>query len=166
MYSSEDTLNAIVDLDIALLKDHTEAAGDHFDRDSHRQALKERFESAEITTVWRDDRLIAYSFIWPKDDCWFVGGFAIHPEHRNAAIMGELMVQLLAHTKAGPARRVESNVYKTNQLSMDFHRKLGFEIIRENEKGVAFSQTIDVLKQHPIVRRAIKRVSRGEINGP
>nr|WP_255769562.1 GNAT family N-acetyltransferase [Maritalea mediterranea] len=146
---------------MALLKDHTEAAGDRFERECHRQALKERFECAEIATVWRNDRLIAYSFIWPKDDRWFVGGFAIHPAHRNAAILGELFRQVLECTNAGPQTHVESHVYKTNRLSIDFHRKLGFEIIQENEKGVAFAQKMDVLRQHPIVRRAERCAAGG-----
>lgn len=159
-------LDAIVDLDMALLKDHTEAAGDPFARDSHRRALDARLHSANIIDIWRADELIAYSFIWPKQDRWFVGGFAIRPDHRNAAIMGEMLFRLLACTKTSPQVHVESHVYKTNQLSMDFHRKLGFEIIRENEKGVAFVHRIDVLRQHPIVQRAAKRADRGEKYGP
>lgn len=158
-------LDAIVDLDMALLKEHTEAAGDRLERDAHRQALKQRFGSADIIDIWRADELIAYSFIWPKDDCWFVGGFAIHPDHRNAAIMSELLMQLLECTNASPQVHVESHVYKANRLSMDFHQKLGFEIKRENEKGVAFVHRLDVLKQHPIVQRAAKRADRGEKYG-
>ncbi|WP_424984050.1 GNAT family N-acetyltransferase [Maritalea sp. S77] len=158
-------LDAIVDLDMLLLKEHTEAAGDRFERESHRQALAQRFDCAEIIDIWRDDELIAYSYIWPKDDRWFVGGFAIRPDHRNAAIMSELLMQLLERTNASPQVHVESHVYKANRLSMDFHQKLGFEIIRENEKGVAFVHRLDVLRQHPIVQRAAKRADRGEKYG-
>jgi GNAT superfamily N-acetyltransferase len=146
-------LDAIVDLDMALLKDHTAAAGDQLDRNTHRHALAARFDIAEIVDIWRGDQLVAYSTIWPKDKCWFVGGFAMDPAHRNAAILGELMVGLLAVVKDTSQEMIESHVYKTNKLSMAFHKRLGFDIIQENEKGVAFSQSIARLATHPVLRR-------------
>ncbi|MGJ8528870.1 hypothetical protein [Maritalea sp.] len=41
--AQSDLINAIVDLDMVLLKDHTEAAGVKFEREAHYQAVKSRF---------------------------------------------------------------------------------------------------------------------------
>ncbi len=146
-------LDAIVDLDMALLKEHTEAAGDQLDRAAHHRAIAARFETAKVVDIWRAKNLVAYSTIWPNEHCWFIGGFTIDPAHRNAAVLGELMLRLLALVKNTPQQTVESHVYKTNKLSMAFHKRLGFDIIQENEKGVAFSQSIDRLATHPILKR-------------
>lgn len=158
MERSEALLDAIVDLDMVLLKAHTEAAGDRFDRAPHRRALAERLEHAEIIDIWRENELIAYSFVWPKTNRWFVGGFAIRPDHRNAAIMCELIARLLVCTRTGDQSYVESHVYKTNRLSMGFHQRLGFRTIRENRRGVAFIHRINELTQLPIVVRALSRL--------
>lgn len=67
--------------------------------------------------------------------------------------MGRLIIGLLGHIDTGNLQRVESHVYKTNALSVNFHQKLGFEIVQENEKGFAFSIALEKLLDHPVVRR-------------
>ncbi|WP_243750906.1 hypothetical protein [Paraburkholderia sp. BL10I2N1] len=48
-------------------------------------------------------------------------------------------------------------------MSIAFHRKLGFLVTRESDKGFEFFITLDELATRPAVRRAIARAtSRSE----
>jgi L-amino acid N-acyltransferase YncA len=50
---------------------------------------------------------------------------------------------------------LRSNVYKTNRLSLAFHRRLGFTVTRENSKGVEFTADLaDLMSASPAVARA------------
>ena len=58
--------------------------------------------------------------------CGSVGGFSIHPQYRNASVLGELgrrVAQIMDEKEIGS---LESHVYRTNTLSLAFHRRLGF----------------------------------------
>ncbi len=53
---------------------------------------------------------------------------------------------------------LRSNVYKTNRLSMAFHLRLGFQITRENAKGVEFFATVTDLAADPFIKRVAKKL--------
>ncbi|MBX9794518.1 MAG: GNAT family N-acetyltransferase, partial [Burkholderiaceae bacterium] len=56
-----------------------------------------------------------------------------------------LFRQLLEIASRRGITSLRSNVYKTNRLSMAFHARLGFQVTRENAKGVEFTVTVPEL---------------------
>jgi ribosomal protein S18 acetylase RimI-like enzyme len=148
------SLSEILALDLLTLREHTERAGDVFDADRHRAALQVSMDVSHICSVRRAGQLVAYAMLRRESQtCWFVTGLGTHPLHRTAGVVRELLSQLagLATTLGIVAMR--SHVYKTNHLSMAFHRKLGFNITRENQKGVEFFALVSTLGRHSLIQR-------------
>jgi len=84
---------------------------------------------------------------------WFVRGFNTHPEHRGASVMRELLQQVSEVALQEGITELRSNVYKTNRLSMAFHRRLGFRVTKENAKGVEFFATVEELASNSSFQR-------------
>lgn len=55
-------------------------------------------------------------------------------------------------------KELRSNVYKTNNLSLSFHRRLGFHITRESAKGVEFFISVSEIANNPSIERMSKRL--------
>jgi GNAT superfamily N-acetyltransferase len=143
-------------LDLLTLREHTELAGDVLDAATHRCVLERSVATAEVVAVRRGGALIAYAMLRPQEaGRWFVLGFNTHPDHRDATVFRELFAQIadLAHRHAITSLR--SNVYRTNRLSMAFHRRLGFTVTRESSKGVEFTASLEALAS---ASPALKRV--------
>jgi ribosomal protein S18 acetylase RimI-like enzyme len=150
------TLDEILELDLLTLRAHTERAGDHLDPDAHREKLRRSLADGVLCAVRRDGRLAAYALLRPDADDghgWFVTGLGTHPERRAAPILADLFAQLAALAARHGVETLRSHVYKTNRLSMNFHRKLGFRITRENARAIEFVATIATLAAHPALRR-------------
>ncbi len=82
----------------------------------------------------------------PEDDgLWFVLGFNTHPAHRDANVFRDLFSQIAGLAARRCITALRSNVYRTNRLSMAFHRRLGFRVTREGAKGVEFTAILDEL---------------------
>jgi L-amino acid N-acyltransferase YncA len=88
---------------------------------------------------------------------WFVRGFNTHPEYRSAPVMRELLQQVSELARQEGIAELRSNVYKTNRLSMAFHRRLGFRVTKENAKGVEFFATVEELASNPSIERTSYR---------
>ena len=135
---SSSDLDAIVALDARLLAGHTAAAGDVFDVESHREKVVASLKTSQLICVERDGRHVAHTYFWPlAEGRWFVGAFSIDPAHRNASVLTEIGRRMATIMEAEGIETLESNVYRTNTLSLAFHEKLGFERFMENEKGFA-----------------------------
>jgi hypothetical protein len=151
----------ILELDLLALRDHTERAGDTIEPDLHRKRLTELLAISHLCTVRRNEVLAAYAMVHPKtDDYWFVTAFNTHPMHRSPDVFRELLLSFAQMVKDFGIAELKSNVYKTNQLSMSFHRHLGFRVTKENEKGVEFTVTLQELELSPAIRRTRQRVQR------
>ena len=136
-------MEEILALDLLTLTAHTRAAGDVFDEASHRAALEKVLPKSEIIKIHRQGQLAGYAYLWPKGGgLWFVGGFAVHPDYRGGKVLGALLSDIKTLVKAKNIGEVQSHVYKTNPRSLALHRRLGFAVIDENEKGFAFSRTL------------------------
>jgi L-amino acid N-acyltransferase YncA len=94
------------------------------------------------------------------DDSWFVTAFNTHPMHRTPDVLRELLLSFAQIVKRFGIRELKSNVYKTNQLSMAFHKHLGFRVTKENERGVEFTATLSELELSPAIRRTRHRMHR------
>lgn len=144
----------ILALDMLTLREHTERAGDTLDLDVHRQAVTRTLQASEMVAVRRNGVLIAYATLRAQaEGCWFVTGFNTHPEHRTAPTFRELFAKLLALARSHEVTALRSNVYKTNRLSIAFHKRLGFKVTRENTKGIEFYATLAELTANPSLKR-------------
>ncbi|MDE2430581.1 MAG: GNAT family N-acetyltransferase [Burkholderiales bacterium] len=143
----------ILSLDVLTLREHTESAGDTIDSATQHSAIQNLLAVSELALVRRNGQLLAYAMLQPRgDDCWFVTGFNTHPAHRSAPVFREIFAQISAIAARRNIAVLQSNVYKTNRLSMAFHRRLGFKITRENTKGVEFTAALTDLTTHPFAR--------------
>jgi L-amino acid N-acyltransferase YncA len=152
------TVAELLSLDMLTLREHTERAGDSLDAETHEKRLRESLESSRICAVWRNGSLVAYAMLnQASGSSWFVRAFNTHPSHRNASVLRELFHKLGAVVTQEGISELRSHVYKTNLLSMAFHRRLGFRVTKENEKGVEFFATVKDLASNP----SIERTSQG-----
>ena len=139
-------LEELLALDLLTLRAHTELAGDVLDATTQRQALVRALQTAEVVSVRRAGALVAYAMLQPQEaGLWFVPGFNTHPAHRDASVFRDLFAQIGALAQGRAITALRSNVYRTNRLSMAFHRRLGFRVTREGDKGVEFTASVDEL---------------------
>ena len=137
----------ILTLDLLTLREHTEQAGDLLDPERLRQSIERLLPLSEVAAVRRDGALVAYAMLQPQGDGhWFVTGFNTHPAHRSAPVFKSLFVQLMEISGRRGIAALRSHVYKTNRPSMAFHARLGFQITRENAKGVEFTASVEELR--------------------
>jgi ribosomal protein S18 acetylase RimI-like enzyme len=155
------SVDELLALDSLTLRAHTEQAGDAFDIDEHREKLQKALKVNEVCSVRREGRLVAYAMLRPgAGECWFVGAFGTHPSHRTYGVMTELLAKIAALASERGIGEFRSHVYKTNRLSIAFHRKLGFRVTRENDRGFEFAIAVDELASKPAARRASAVASR------
>ncbi|WP_429287623.1 GNAT family N-acetyltransferase [Paraburkholderia sp. GAS206C] len=153
------SVDELLALDALTLREHTERAGDAFNVDEHRVRLRKSLEISEVCSVRREGKLVAYAMLRPDSGtCWFVGAFGTHPLHRTYAVVIELLAEMATLARERGIGELKSHVYKTNRLSIAFHRKLGFQVTRENEKAFEFLIGLRELTTKPAVRRATARV--------
>jgi L-amino acid N-acyltransferase YncA len=148
------TIEELLALDILTLRAHTERAGDELNVDRHRAGLVKSLAVSQVCAVRREGVLVAYAMLQPESpSCWFVTGFNTHPLHRTASVLFELLASFAGMVHKLGIAELRSNVYKTNELSMAFHRRLGFKVTKENAKGVEFFASVaDVLASSSIAR--------------
>jgi GNAT superfamily N-acetyltransferase len=150
------TIQELLDLDLLTLREHTERAGDQINPEVHAVRLRESLDLSQTCSVRRNGRLVAYAMLSQvSGSSWFVRAFNTHPEHRSAPVIKELLQQVSDLALREGIFELRSHVYKTNRLSMAFHRRLGFRITKENEKGVEFYATVNELASNPVVARTV-----------
>lgn len=152
------SVDELLALDAITLREHTEQAGDTFDVTEHRIKLQKSLEVNEVCFVRRESKLVAYAMLQPDSGtCWFVGAFGIHPRYRTYAVITELLSKIVAVANERGIGELRSHVYKTNRLSIAFHRKLGFRVTRENDKAFEFFIGTEQLVAKPAVRHVAAR---------
>lgn len=155
------SVDEILALDALTLREHTELAGVAFDLGKHKTALEASFALNELCAVRREGKLVAYAMLRPDTDAsWFVGAFNTHPSFRTHAVISELFGKLASLARERGIQQLKSHVYKTNRLSIAFHRKLGFQSMRENDKAIEFVATLGAMEKRPAIRRAMAGVLR------
>ena len=131
-------------LDTLTLDEISNAAGHALDRKIYLDSLVKAKSEGNLFEVRRDNRLIAYSTLRDLENGnWFILMFVTHPEHRTRRVFLSLFSQITEHLNKNNAKRLVSNVLKNNEASIAFHKKLGFELTRENEMGYEFTLSLD-----------------------
>jgi L-amino acid N-acyltransferase YncA len=150
------TAEELLALDLITLREHTERAGDRIDPEAHMARLRESLGFSRTCTVRRGGSLVAYAMLNQVSDAsWFVRAFNIHPVHRSAPVIKALLQQVARLAQREGISELRSHVYKTNRLSMAFHRRLGFRVTKENEKGVEFFATVEELAANASIERTV-----------
>jgi ribosomal protein S18 acetylase RimI-like enzyme len=148
------TVEELLSLDLLTLREHTERAGDQIDAETQAIRIRESLDVSRICSVRRNGNLVAYAMLnQVSGSSWFIRAFNTHPQHRSAPVFKELLQQLGVVARTEGISELRSNVYKTNLLSMAFHRRLGFRVTKENEKGVEFFATVEELASNPSIER-------------
>ncbi|CAB3673328.1 hypothetical protein LMG24238_02220 [Paraburkholderia sediminicola] len=154
------SIDELLALDALTLREHTEQAGDTFNVEEHRAQLRKSLEVSQVCSVRREGKLVAYAMLRPHSGaCWFVGAFGTHPLYRTYAVITELLAKMATLASEQGIGELRSHVYKTNRLSIAFHRKLGFQVKRENDKAFEFFITIRELATKPAVQRATAKAT-------
>lgn len=150
------SVDELLTLDALTLREHTELAGVPFELSEHKAMLEASLAVSEVCAVRREGKLVAYAMLRPDSgEQWFVGAFGTHPSYRTSAVISELIAKLAVLASQRGIRELTSHVYKTNRLSIAFHRKLGFQTMRENDRALEFRAAIEELAKRPAVRRAM-----------
>jgi len=154
MPHSKYNVDDFLQLDLAALRAHTEAAGDQIDHNRHRDILCKSLSISKVCEVRRSGSLVAYAVLRPDTkDCWFVGAFNIHPDHRTPGIFLALAASFLETIKRHSVLELRSNVYRSNLKSVALHRRLGFIATKENAKGIEFRGSVLKILETPVCRR-------------
>ena len=149
-------------LDLLTLRAHTERSGDVLDAEQQRARIEASLSVSQVCIVRRSGALVAYAMFRPESEgAWFVTGFNTHPSFRTSTVLFELLASLVDRVRTLDIRVLRSNVYKANDLSMSFHRRLGFRVTRENEKGVEFTARSSEIAASPAIARTAKRLGLG-----
>jgi len=158
MHRTFDPIDEYLGIDLLALRTHTEEAGDRLDETEHRARLARSFAISEICEVRRDGAVLAYAMLRPKtDDTWFVTAFNVHPNNRTPGVFVALAAEFISKLQRHRVLKIQSNVYRTNLRSMEFHRRLGFVITRENEKGVEFTASVATILSNPVAARVMQQ---------
>ncbi|GAA5176356.1 hypothetical protein GCM10025771_10870 [Niveibacterium umoris] len=156
----ETLIDEILALDLLTLKAHTEQAGDRIDAAPHRARLCEILPVSRLSPVRRDGRLVAYGMVTQHAYAtWIVTAFNIHPAHRTAGVMRQMLAGMAALIESLGLDEICSHVYKANAASVRFHTALGFAINRENDKAYEFVAPVGYLlggaRADRLLRRAV-----------
>ena len=153
------TIDEIIALDQLTLREHTESAGDVLDPKQQRERLEKSLPISQVCSVRRNGDLVAYAMMHPESNGgWFVTAFNTHPQQRSAPVLQELFSKFAALAHEVGVTELKSHVYKTNRLSMSFHRRLGFRITKENAKGVEFVATLAEVSASRAIERSAKKL--------
>jgi ribosomal protein S18 acetylase RimI-like enzyme len=160
----ERLVRDIVALDLLTLREHTQQAGDAMDATQQAHQVRAALQTHQLCAVRRADALVAYAMLRPANvDTWFVSGFCLAPEHRNATVLRELLTQVVTVLQTSGARELRSHVYKTNRASLAFHTRLGFTKGQENAKAVEFVATLESLAQHAVLRDVGAKLNKNAV---
>lgn len=150
-------LEAMAALDERTLRAHTEAAGKTWHQDQHRAQLEASLPNARFLGLARERSLLAYVLLRPLPETasrdWFVGMINSAPEHRDAALWRRLFAALAELLQNEGVQQLHSHVYRTNAASLALHRRLGFQLVQENARALAFRLSTVELLDHPLLKR-------------
>lgn len=148
-------------LDELTLEASADGDGKVLNAEQLRRRLEEALLVSQICTVRREDKLVAYAMLHPQSEtCWFVTCFNTHPSHRTSPVLLELFSEFDALVQRFGISELRTNVYKTNRLSLSFHKRLGFRITRENFLAVEMFTTVAELAAARAIGRTFKRLRR------
>ncbi len=142
--STSKEMQSFLNLDRLTLEDISEQSGRPINETVYLESLLLAKEQGCLFDVWKENQLQGYATLKELGEGnWFVLMFVTHPSCRNRNTFTSLFNQIVTHLKKVNATSLVSNVFKVNELSVAFHKKLGFEITREAPQGYEFTLALD-----------------------
>lgn len=133
-----------IELDKLTLSELSEEAGVPIDVNLYHDSLLLARQSGLLFDCRKQGHLQGYFTLRElAKGVWFIPMFVVHPDHRNSKVFRTLFSQLKQFILVRDVSSLVSNVYRNNKLSNNFHRKLGFEVTRESERGFEYTILID-----------------------
>jgi N-acetylglutamate synthase-like GNAT family acetyltransferase len=155
------TIEEFLELDMLGLPEPPELSSEDLSPAQLRKQFEEVFPISQVCTVCRDGRLVAFAMLQPQSPtCWFITCFNIHPRHRTSSVLRELFSEFGALVQRHGIAELRSNVYKTNRLSLSFHKRLGFCVTRENAEAVEMFVSVAEMMASPSIHRTAHRLRR------
>ncbi|WP_133504490.1 GNAT family N-acetyltransferase [Marinomonas balearica] len=136
-------MDEYIALDLLTLSKLSEEADRPIDVSKYRAALALAKHAGLLFECRKNSELRGYFTLRElTKGLWFVPMFVVHPNHRNKVVFWSLFSQLKTFITKHHVVTLISNVYRNNELSNNFHKKLGFLVTRENERG--FEYTLEI----------------------
>ncbi|AEF54387.1 GNAT family N-acetyltransferase [Marinomonas posidonica] len=136
-------MDEYIELDLLTLSKLSEEAGMPIDVNKYQASLASAKEAGLLFECRKNGDLLGYFILRElAKDVWFVPMFVVHPNHRNKVVFWSLFSQLKKFITKHHVVTLISNVYRNNELSNNFHKRLGFFVTRENEHG--FEYTLEI----------------------
>lgn len=141
--TTDDLAAAIAEIDLLTMRDWRGGQPKALDPAAHLAAVAASLERGRAVTIWQRERLAGYAIFVPRaPGLGFVSGLALHPERAGPGTIRRLMRAIAAFLAEAPFERLESHVFRRNRASVAMHRRLGFEVVQENEYGYAFGAPV------------------------
>lgn len=155
------TIEEFLELDRLGLPEHPELSSEDLSPAQLRKQFEEVFPISQVCTVCRDGKLVAFAMLQPQSPrCWFITCFSIHPRHRTSSVLRELFSEFGALVQRHGIAELRSNVYKTNRLSLSFHKRLGFRVTRENAEAVEMFVSVADMMSSQSIDSTVRRLNR------
>lgn len=137
--SLQQRLAAYLALERLTLSELSREAGYQIDWAAYRDGLRESIDSGIVVDRWQGDIVIALATMKALSEThWFLTMLALHPQHRGPKKLGSFLQDIARQLVDQGAQKLSSHVLKNNSASVALHRRLGFQVVKENDRGYAF----------------------------
>ncbi|EPG41532.1 GNAT family N-acetyltransferase [Acinetobacter colistiniresistens] len=132
-----------LELTLMTLKNLSEHAGKPIDHASYLASLISASNQGYVFEYRKNQQLLGYFTVeHMEQQRWFIPILVVHPKHRTRKVFASLLSQFIQFIEAKQATTIISHAFKSNTLSIKFHKQLGFKVIRENQ--IAFEFQLDI----------------------
>ncbi|EXB48104.1 GNAT family N-acetyltransferase [Acinetobacter sp. 1000160] len=132
-----------LELTLMTLKMLSEQAGKPIDQSAYLASLIRASAQGYLFEYRNNQQLLGYFTVeYMEQQRWFIPIFVVHPKYRTRKVFASLLSQFIQFIEAKQATTLISHTLKNNVLSIKFHKRLGFKVIRENQ--IAFEFQLDI----------------------
>jgi len=132
-----------LELTLMTLNTLSEQAGKPINQSAYLASLMQASTQGYLFEYRNNQQLLGYFTVeHMEQQTWFVPILVVHPKHRTRKVFASLLSQFIQFIEAKQATTLISHAFKNNALSIKFHKRLGFNVIRENH--IAFEFQLDI----------------------
>ncbi|MCH7314083.1 GNAT family N-acetyltransferase [Acinetobacter sp. ANC 3882] len=133
-----------LELTLMTLQTLSDQAAKPIDQTAYLASLMTAANQGYLFEYRNNQQLLGYFTVENMENQkWFVPILVIHPNHRTKSVFTALLEQFIQFIEARQVLTLVSHALKNNVLSVNFHKRLGFKIIRENQAAFEFQLDIN-----------------------